>query len=82
MGSANFPKACEKTGKSRQKGRADCRPVLPKSPRQATFVVRQSMIPIFGDDHAQPKISAVIRLTKLDQGQAGFRASDPLFSTD
>jgi hypothetical protein len=68
MGRANSAKACEKTGKKRQKDRADCRSVLPKPPRQATFVIRQSMIPkwgypIFGGYHAQTKISALIWLT-------------------
>jgi hypothetical protein len=87
MGSANSPKACEKTGKIQQKGQADCRPVLPKSSRQATFVVRLSMIgeiglPISPTTMFKRKSRPWSGSTELDQCQAGFRASDPLFSTD
>jgi hypothetical protein len=87
MGSGKSPKACEKTGKKRQKDRAGCRPVLPKPPRQATFIVRQSMIPkwgypIFGGDHAQTKISALIRFTRSGSTSGRVSTSDPLFSTD
>jgi hypothetical protein len=69
VGSGNLPKACEKTGKNRQKRRAACCPVLPKSPRQATFVIRQSMIPKWGTRFRttgmlKTKISALIRLSR------------------
>jgi hypothetical protein len=64
----NSVKACEKTGKNRQKGRTIGRPALPKPPHRATFVIRQSRIPkntqaAFGQGQAQTEIGISMRLS-------------------